>query len=249
MLIRFRVIDRRALHLLVCTMRCMVLMALAAFLSGATSLAQTAAPKPAKTPTQLPAATAEPENAQSYAPPVVREKEGPSAADVGPVQQHFVRASATDDLAETQNADNASLAIHEKIALDKRISVPVIHDVQNDGAHSGSGNHALQYEATYLNWGAVTQEQLLARRGHYFTITWDNDGPKSDFTAQFEYREVKSKEIVRTLTQKMPGVSGATRSYFAVVDRAYLAYGPVCSWRFTVLKGDTVVAEAKSFIW
>jgi len=230
-------------------MRRIFLITLAAFLSGGAALAQTAAPTPLKAPTQLPPAKAEPENAQAYAPPVAPEKEGPSAADIGPVQKHFVRASTTDDLAETQNADNASLAIHEKIALDKRISVPVIHDVQNDGTYTGSGNHALRYEITYLNWGAVTQEQLQARRGHYFTITWDNDGPKSDFTARFQYREVKSKEIVRTLTQNMPGVSGSTRSYFAVVDQAYLAYGPVCSWRFTVLKGDTVVAEAKSFIW
>jgi hypothetical protein len=181
---------------------------------------------------------------------VPREQEGPSEEDVGPVLKHFVRASQTDDLAETQNADNASLTIHEKIALDKRITVPLIHDVQNDGPYNrGTGNHALDYEITYLNWGAVTQEQLLARRGHYFTITWANHGPKSDFTTRFEYRQVKSKEIVRTLTEKMRQVVGTTRSYFAVVNKAYLAYGPVVSWRFTVLKGDTVVAEAKSFIW
>jgi len=245
----FHTIDIRPSRSLVCSMRCMVLIALAALLSGASALAQTAAPKPVKTPTQLPPAKAEPENPQAYAPPVALEKEGPSAADVGPVQKHFVRASTLDDLAETQVNDNASLVSHEKIAIDKRISVPLIHDVQNDGGYSGGDNHALEYELKYLNWGAVTRGQMLARRGHYFTITWDNDGPKSDFTAKFEYREVKSKEIVRTLTQNMPHVSGSTRSYFAVVDQAYLAYGPVVSWRFTVLKGDTVVAEAKSFIW
>ena len=239
-------------------MRWMTLIALTAFLPVLPAPAQTdtqaAPPKVVRTPTQLPRATAEPENAGAYAPPVAREHEGPSAADVGPVQKHFVRASTTDDLADTPNADDAwdnaaLLAKHEKIALDKRISVPLIHDVQNDGPNSGGDNAVLRYEVTYLNLGAVTNEQLLARRGHYFTITWDNDGPKADFTARFEYREVKSKEIVRSLTQPMPGVSGATRSYFAVVDQAYLAYGPVVSWRFTVLKGDTVVAEAKSFIW
>ena len=239
-------------------MRWMPLIALAAFLPAGSALAQTdaqtAPPKPAKTPTQLPRPTAEPENSQAYAPPAAREQEGPSEADVGPVQKHFVRASTTDDLADNPDADNAwdnaaLQAAHEKIALDKRISVPLIHDVQNDGPDSGGDNAVLRYEVTYLNWGAITNEQLLARRGHYFTITWDNEGPKADFTARFEYREVKSKEIVRTLTQPMPGVTGATRSYFAVVDKAYLNYGPVVSWRFTVLKGDTVVAEAKSFIW
>jgi hypothetical protein len=242
-------------------MRWTPFIALTAFLPAASALAQTdeqtAPPKPVKTPTQLATPKAEPANPGAYGPPVAPEVEPPSAADVGPVQKHFVRASATDDLEAfslTPNGDdawdNAALkGAHEKIALDKRISVPLIHDVQNDGPNSGGDNAVLRYEVTYLNWGAITNEQLLARRGHYFTITWDNDGPKADFTTRFEYREVKSKEIVRSLTQKMPGVSGATRSYFAVVDKAYQAYGPVVSWRFTVLKGDTVVAEAKSFIW
>jgi len=235
-------------------MRWMPLFALAVLFSALSARAQTdsqTAPPPVKkTPTQLPRPKAEPENEQAYGAPAAREQEGPSAADIGPVQKHFVRASTTDDLAETQNDDNASLENnHEKIALDKRISVPLIHDVQNDGPDSGGDNTVLRYEVTYLNWGAVTNEQLLARRGHYFTITWKNAGPKADFTTRFQYREVKSKEIVRTLEQRMPGVSGAARSYFAVVDKAYQAYGPVVSWRFTVLKGDTIVAEAKSFIW
>jgi hypothetical protein len=234
-------------------MRWTPLIALTALLPLAPAFAQTdsltAPPKVVKTPTSLPPARAEPANGESY--PLVKPDyvAQPSAADVGPAQKHFIRASKLDDLAETQNDDNASLAIHEKIALDRRISVPKIHDVQDDGPSSGGDNTAMRYEVTYLNWGAVTNAQFNARRGHYFTITWDNDGPKADFTARFEYREVKSKEVVRTLIQKMPAVDGAVRSYFAVVDQAYMAYGPVVSWRFTVLKGDTVVAEAKSFIW
>ncbi|MCE0483700.1 MAG: hypothetical protein LV479_05625 [Methylacidiphilales bacterium] len=205
--------------------------------------------KPAHVPTHMPAPQAEPENPGAYASPARPEREGPSEADVGPVQKHFVRAFKTDDLAETENEDNAHLNAHEKIAIDKRISVPKIHDVQDDNQATNTGNDALDYEIKYLNWGATTHEQQLARQGHYFTITWNNDGPKADFVARFQYRQVKSKEVVRTLMQTMPAVSGTTRSYFAVVDKAYLAYGPVCSWRFTILKGDTIVAESKSFIW
>jgi hypothetical protein len=232
-----------------------VLFAAAVVLTGMAASAQTtnttATPKPPKAPTALPTPKAEPENPGAYAAPRPREREGPSEADVGPVQRHFVRASDVDDVADTETNDNATIAAlkaQEKVALDKRISVPLIHDVQNDGANS-SNNQALQYELTYLNWGAITREQLEARLGHYFTITWKNGGPPSDFTARFQYREVKSQEVVRTLTQVMPHVHGSVRSYFAVTSKAYLAYGPVVSWRFTILKGDTVVAEAKSFIW
>ncbi len=235
-------------------MRWTPLLALAIVAQALPAVGQTTTntpPKVVHTPTQLPRPKAEPENGAQYGPPIAQPGDGPTAADVGPPQRHFVRASNTDNLAQTQNEDNAALAIHEKMALDKKITVPKIHDVQNDGPYAGfsSGNHALQYEILYLNWGAVTDEQINARKGHYFTVTWDNHGPKADFIARFEYREVKSKEIVRTLTQPMPAVRGAVRSYFAVVGKAYLTYGPVVAWRFTVLKGDTVVAEAKSFIW
>jgi hypothetical protein len=258
--IHFRAVDTQAHRPVVFPMRrtlsfaCMAYLVCMDCFFSASVQAQTTPPPPpkaTKTPTALPAAKAEPVGGQDYPHYVYPDTEDdqPSAADVGPAQRHFIRATETDNLDETQNADNASLVVHEKIALDKRISVPKIHDVLNTGPGSVAGNTALQYEADYLNWGAVTNQQLRSRFGHYFTITWDNDGPKADFTARFEYREVKSKEIVRTLTQNMPGVSGATRSYFAVVSKAFETYGPVVSWRFTILKGDTVVAEEKSYIW
>jgi FtsP/CotA-like multicopper oxidase with cupredoxin domain len=205
-------------------------------------------PHPPKAPTSLPTPKAEPAN-DAYGAPVIHQRSGPSEMDVGPVQRHFVRASTLDTEPVNDDLyDNKALKSTEKTALDKRISVPLIHDVQNDGAIA-DGNQSMQYELTYLNWGAITEEQRDARRGHYFTITWKNKGPSDDFTARFQYRETKSQEVVRTLSQAMPHVHGATRSYFAVTGVAYLTYGPIVSWRFTILKGDTVVAEAKSFIW
>lgn len=219
-------------------MRWTAFIALAIVLPGASALAETSLPRP----------TAEPDNPDAYGPAIDFDKDGPSAADIGPVQKHFVLVSEPNQ-AEAAESDNASLARHEKIALDKRIKIPKVHDVEDDGSYKGAGNPALDYEIKYINWGAVTQKQIVARQGHYFTITWVNDGPKADFTARFEYRQVRSKEIVRTLVQPMPQVSGATRSYFAIVSHAFAINGPVSSWRFTVLKGDTVVAEAKSFIW
>jgi hypothetical protein len=255
MFIRFHVIDTWPFIALRSSMRWMVLLALAVGFSALPVRGQdddpSAPPKLVKTPTSAPRAKAEPENPNAYGPPIPPDREGPSEADIGPVLKHFVRASTLDNLGQTQIGDNASLITHEKIAIDKRITIPVIHDVQNDGINSpGTNNHALDYETTeYFNWGAVTQEQQMARRGHYFTITWANHGAKDDFTARFQYRQVRSKEVIRSLKQPMPHVHGAVRSYFAVVDQAYFAYGPVVSWRFTILKGDTVVAETKSFIW
>jgi len=233
-------------------MRWMALIALAIGLSGISAPAQSTTPPPGKPVTSLPRPTAEPQNDKAYAKPTLYGGEGPSAADVGPVQKHFVMASNTDDLALTDNEDNNTVAYraaHDKIAVDKHIKITKIHDVQNDASFRTTSNLALDYEIQYLNWGAVTQEQLRARQGHYFTISWANHGPVDDFVARFEYRQVNSKEVIRSLTQPMPRVSGTVRSYFAVVDHAYLVYGPVCCWRFSILRHGTIIAETKSFIW
>jgi hypothetical protein len=198
---------------------------------------------------QLPGATAEPDNAHGYAPPQAVEGEGPSAADRGPAQRPFTLATETDTLADGDNPPTIENLPVDKQALDRRIRIAKIHDVENDSTYKFADNQALQFEIKYINWGAVTAEQLQARHGHYFTISWTNHGPVADFTARFQYREVKSKEIVRTLVEPMPHVRGTVRSYFGVVGKAYKAYGPVASWRFSILKGDTVVAETKSYIW
>ncbi len=251
--LRFPMIDRKHAGSLLCPMRWMALLALAAFLSATPAFAQTTSqatpPKTAKAPKRLPDATAEPADNAAYAPPAPREKQGPTEGDRGPFQKYFVFASNPDEPGSEKEPVTANTPLHEKVALDKRINVSLVHDVENDSDYKAASNQALLFEIKYINWGAITGEQLKARQGHYFTISWKNDGPKSDFTARFEYRQVKSKEVVRNLIQDMPHVSGTTRSYFAVVDKAYLAYGPICSWRFTILKGDTVVAETKSFIW
>lgn len=228
-------------------MRWIASLALAIFLPGPWAVAQSGFDNYSQPPTT----TAVPVNPPTNGVVTPDGTEGPSDAEVGPVQKHFVRASLPDNAEATENNDNAAqvLAKQEKTALDRRITVPKIHDVQDDSTYKSTGNAALDYEIRYLNWGAVTGRQMMARQGHYFTITWANHGPRADFTARFQYTQVKSKEIIRTLTQPMPQIAGTTRAYFAVVGKAYLAYGPVSSWRFTILKGDTVVAEAKSFIW
>jgi hypothetical protein len=230
-------------------MRGIVFSALA-LLAPTVALSQESAESKSPQPrNQLPAATAEPENAKAYAPPAAPEETGPTEEDRGPAQRHFIIASQPDDMALEDNPPAVGYLPPEKVALDKRIRVDLIHDVEDGSSSKGMANHAIRFEIEYINWGAVTAEQLAARRGHYFTISWTNAGPRDNFTARFQYRQVKSKGIVRVLEEPMPNVRGTVRSYFAVVSKAFLLYGPVASWRFAILRGDTVVAETKSFIW
>ena len=198
---------------------------------------------------QLPAPTAEPDNSHAYASPTPRERIGPTMEDFGPARHHYVIANQTDNLEQSDDPPRFGHLPKEKITLDPRIKISLIHDVENDSNYRGAENHALLFEIKYINWGAVTKEQLDARHGHYFTISWSNHGPRDNFIAHFQYRQVKSQAIVRTLDQPMNNVRGTVRSYFAVVSRAYLAYGPVSAWRLTIQRGDSVVAEARSYLW
>ncbi len=177
---------------------------------------------------------AEPMDGGFYAPPAHPIDNTPTPQDIGPVQKKFALASQLDPDTEANNPRTANNEPAGIVALDKRIRVPLVHDVQNDSSFRAGNNDSLVFEIKYLNWGAVTAA---------------NGGPPSDLTMCFEYRQVKSKQVVRQLVQEKKQVEGAVRAYFGVVNHAYLAYGPVSAWRFTVLRAGTVVAEAKSFLW
>ncbi len=134
-------------------------------------------------------------------------------------------------------------------SIDPNIKITKIHEFRNDEHYNPGGNPALEFEQLYWNHGAILGDEIESRRGHYFVISWANKGPAANFTTRFEYRQVKTKDVVRVLTMDHSNVKGASRSTFAVLGDAYRAYGPVVSWRFTVLQGGKVVGEEKSFIW
>jgi hypothetical protein len=227
-------------------MRRALLLALLAVSSahGATTTPGTSQPI-----THLDTPSAGPDNPQTYAPATSDFVPEATPMDIGPVQRHFALATEPDNLLNDPNAPVVDINPHEPVAIDKRITIPLVLDVQDDQTYKGGQNDSLLFEVKYLNWGAVTGAQLRSRFGQYFTVTFVNHGPPSDFTTRLEYRQVKTKAVVRSLSQFKKNVHGATRAYFGVVNRAYYVQGPVSAWRFTVLRGDTVVAEKRSFLW
>jgi hypothetical protein len=133
--------------------------------------------------------------------------------------------------------------------INPKIKITKVHDFRNDDNYHPDKNDALQFEKDYWSWGTITNEEIANIKGQYFVITWVNNGERSDFKTRFEYRQVNSKSTVRSLMLDHPQAKGATRSTFAVVGAAYKIYGQVYAWRFTVSRGDEVVASDQSFIW
>lgn len=152
---------------------------------------------------------------------------------------------------ETKEAPRPTSEIEFKKApqVDPNIKVTKIHEFRNDETYKAGGNKDLEFEQLYWNHGAILADEVESRRGHYFVISWVNKGPAANFTTRFEYRQVKTKDVVRTLTMDHANIKGSARSTFAVLGDAYRTYGPVVSWRFTVWQGDKIVGEEHSFIW
>ncbi len=129
------------------------------------------------------------------------------------------------------------------------IKMGKIHEFRNDETYKAGPNAALQFEKEYWSYGAITRQEKLDKRGHYFVILWSNRGPVKELQAKFEYRQVKSKDVIRTLTIDHARAHGGMKSTFAVVGQAFDEYGAVSSWRFTVWDGGKLLAEQNSFIW
>jgi len=133
---------------------------------------------------------------------------------------------------------------------DEHVAFGKIYDFVNDpDVTAVASNKPLEYEFKYFNHGAITQEQLKNRKGHYFIINWKYDGPPEELVLRFDYRQQRSRERINTLLISYPAAAGHMRGMFSVRGDAYVKYGKINSWRLTVLRKGRIVAERQSFIW
>lgn len=137
----------------------------------------------------------------------------------------------------------------DKAPLNPLFKVTKVHEVRTDKPIHAKGNKALEYEEKYWMFGAVTEEQREAKKGQYFVISWVNKGEARPVEARLEYRQVNTRDVVRTLSIQHPVADGANRSQFSVVGQAFREGGPIASYRFTLWSGGELLAESKSFIW
>jgi len=136
-----------------------------------------------------------------------------------------------------------------KAPVNPDFKITKIHEVRTDSNTDSHGNKALEFEQKYWKFGAVTQEQLEEKKGQIYVITWINNGTEKNVEARLEYRQVKTKEVVRTFSIQYSNAKGAHRSQFSVLGKAFQDGGPIQSYRFTLWSGDRLLAESKSFIW
>lgn len=133
---------------------------------------------------------------------------------------------------------------------DKSVKISKIYDFINDPKRTPIGkDQQLEFEFKYFNHGAITQEEKLKREGHYFTVSWTNDGPPADFVLRFDYRQANTKELVNTLEIPYAHTSGDQKGTFSVTGEPFHKNGFISSWRIALVRNGTIIAQRKSFIW
>ncbi|WP_242529189.1 hypothetical protein [Methylacidimicrobium sp. B4] len=139
----------------------------------------------------------------------------------------------------------------EYLAPDPRVKVGKIWNFLNAPAKKGKqlGNQSMVFERTYWNWGAITPEEMAVRQGEIYIFNWKNGGRSRDLLARFEYRQTRTREAVWSQVDFVRGAHGTLRSVFMVTGDDFTQHGRIYAWRFTLVDGNRILAQAKSFIW
>ena len=204
--------------------------------------------------------------AQSYPQRVNLRKENVQSQEVISHRKKQVKSDRSGTAVEPRGPDQSSSRAEDKseqfvhtnreewdlpVKLDPKVRFGKIYEFVNDHAKTKTGmDEALNYEFKYFNYGAVTQEQLRQRKGHYFIVHWQNsNAAPSDYKLRFDYRQANAHGVVRTIELAYPKAKGPRKATLSVTGDAYESFGSVYSWRLSIVHNGVIVAQQKSFIW
>ena len=107
----------------------------------------------------------------------------------------------------------------------------------------------IRFEYSHRTYGAISSEDYAARYGNYYTVFWKNENKGANLTLRLEYTQANTGSEVKTLEIPISNAGRRGTSEFQIIGENYATNGPVNSWKVTLLQGDQVIAEDKSFLW
>lgn len=120
--------------------------------------------------------------------------------------------------------------------------------VERDYDERYNENQFIRGEINKRVHGAVTQRDRDARRGDYFTVSWNRLSGERPVRIVFEYRQATGGSRVKKIDQKLPeAISGMTE--FQIIGNDFQKNGRVTSWRMTLYEGSQKMATEKSYLW
>jgi len=105
-------------------------------------------------------------------------------------------------------------------------------------------------EQLYRMRGAVTMKERVDRKGHYYTVTWNDDQPGTgDMKVVMEYLQSATAAQVLRMSRDLPDGEKSGKMEFLITGESYRVGGPVLAWRIQLLRGREVVASQQSYLW
>ena len=108
---------------------------------------------------------------------------------------------------------------------------------------------SVRFEQRHYLYGAVTREQIEARRGNYYKFFWSVEDPARPVRIRFEYRQSTTGFTTHTKVVDIPKVEKTNITEIGVVGEEFRSRGKVLAWRAVLLQDGKQVAETKSFLW
>lgn len=120
----------------------------------------------------------------------------------------------------------------------------------NIGVKTGATgqNPAIDGEAAYRLFGAVTELDKRRRQGHYFDFFWRTKRAVP-VTVRLEYRQDTLRSFTQAREVSYPNGKGSHKTAFAIVGDDFFNDGRIVAWRCLLIVENRIVAEDRSYLW
>jgi len=121
-------------------------------------------------------------------------------------------------------------------------------EVSRDYYRSSKENRFVRGEINKRVHGSVSAKEREAKKGRYYTVSWDTLKGASPIRIVFEYRQARSGAREKKLEEALPP-SRQGKTEFQIIGEAYLKGGDVVAWQTTLYEGGKLMAVKKSYLW
>lgn len=113
-----------------------------------------------------------------------------------------------------------------------------------------TGLHRAQI--TYVMRGALTHEEMEARLGEYYYVTWYDAHPELPAQLVMRCQTGETGATVHTKTINMPAPrksGGSQKTVFSFIGDEYKKLGSLLTWRVDLKVNGKIVSTKRSFLW
>lgn len=112
-----------------------------------------------------------------------------------------------------------------------------------------SADPSISFEQKYYLYGAVSNEEIVARFGTYYRVHWSVADRAQPVKVVLQYRQSITGPTVYTQEITPDKIKGSNMTEFAVVGDEITKKGHVTAWRVSLLQGKAELASHKSYLW